>query len=191
MRKHLLYLKYVLRHKWFVFVAGLRRGVPLWQLLVHDLSKFRPDEWRPYAEWFYGYEGGSWHQIQRSTELLYPYRGDTVHCRSVIGVRLRQQAERRYLDFMEAFLRHLHRNPHHWQHWVLTPDSQDRPTQTFEMPDRYAREMLADWDGAGRAITGKWDTPSWYARQGPREKLHPATRDFVERMLAFDVGEDR
>ena len=33
MRKHWLYLKYLMRHKWFVFVAGLRTGAPLWRLI--------------------------------------------------------------------------------------------------------------------------------------------------------------
>lgn len=44
MKPHIQYLWYVIRHKFFVFQAGLRLGVPLWQLLIHDLSKFSPAE---------------------------------------------------------------------------------------------------------------------------------------------------
>lgn len=54
MRPHLQYLAYVVRHKWFVFRAGLRTGAPLWRLLVHDWSKFTPAEWGPYVRKFYG-----------------------------------------------------------------------------------------------------------------------------------------
>ncbi len=50
---HLRYLRYVLRHRWFVFLACCALGVPI-RGLVHDLSKFRPSEWIPYAAYFYG-----------------------------------------------------------------------------------------------------------------------------------------
>lgn len=47
----------VLKHKWFVLIAGRRLKVPLWRLLVHDLSKFSPAEFGPYARHFYGKPG--------------------------------------------------------------------------------------------------------------------------------------
>ena len=47
MKAHLRYLGYVLRHKWFVLVAGLKVGAPLWRLLIHDWSKFTAAEWGP------------------------------------------------------------------------------------------------------------------------------------------------
>ena len=56
MRRHLQYLKYVLRHKWYVFLAGCRLGIPL-LALVHDWSKFKPSEWLPYARTFYSSSG--------------------------------------------------------------------------------------------------------------------------------------
>lgn len=36
-------LKYIwttIKHKWYVFNSGLKLNVPIWQLIVHDLSKF-------------------------------------------------------------------------------------------------------------------------------------------------------
>lgn len=54
MKKNWLYCKYLARHKWFVFVAGLKFKVPIWRLLIHDWSKLRPVEWVPYREYFYG-----------------------------------------------------------------------------------------------------------------------------------------
>ena len=53
MKKHLAYLRYVLVHKWFVLILCCREGIP-WRGLTHDLSKFRPSEWFPYVENFFG-----------------------------------------------------------------------------------------------------------------------------------------
>jgi hypothetical protein len=50
-------MKYFLltcRHKWFVFLAGLKVGCPLWRLIVHDLSKFLPSELPHYQRQFFG-----------------------------------------------------------------------------------------------------------------------------------------
>lgn len=58
--------------------------------------------------------------------------------------------------FDRAWLHHQHHGPHHWQYWILREDS--GALKLIEMPDRYRREMLADWRGAGRAITGKDNT---------------------------------
>lgn len=50
---HLHHLIYLLRHKFFVLRAGRRREVSLWQLLVHDCSKFLPSEFLPYTRRFF------------------------------------------------------------------------------------------------------------------------------------------
>lgn len=57
--RHLKYLQYVLRHKWFVFVASLRIGAPVWRSIIHDWSKFLVSEWFPYAYTFYTSDGSS------------------------------------------------------------------------------------------------------------------------------------
>lgn len=57
MRRHWQYLKYVMRHKWFVFWAGLWLHVPIWSLLIHDWDKFMPGMWRSYATCFYKSDG--------------------------------------------------------------------------------------------------------------------------------------
>lgn len=153
MRKHWLYLKYVLRHKWFVFVAGLKTGAPLWRLVIHDWSKFTPSEWRPYVEYFYGP-----HSQGKGT--MTP-------------------------DIKEAFdaawLHHQHRNAHHWQHWVLREDS--GKTLTIPMPRPLVREMVADWMGAGRAITGKWEAAQWYLKNANVMLLHYETQLHAELLL--------
>lgn len=80
--------------------------------------------------------------------------------------------------FDAAWLHHQHLNPHHWQHWVLREDSGG--VKLIEMPQRLHREMLADWMGAGRAITRRWDVAEWYAKNTAKIMLHPETRKNVE-----------
>lgn len=148
MGRHLAYLRYVLRHKWFVFLAGLRLGVPLWQLIIHDWSKFLPGEWMAYARTFYAPDGS------------------------------KQYDPRPDFDF--AWNRHQKRNPHHWQYWLLIND--DGSITALMMPDRYQREMLADWIGAGRAL-GKPHTAAWYATNKHKIPLNPATQRWIEAAL--------
>lgn len=155
MRKHWRYLVYLLRHKWFVLVAGVKIGAPLWRLIIHDWSKFLPSEWFPYVEYFYG----DW--TKRAEKL----ESDTLI----------------YEAFNVAWLKHQHRNAHHWQHWVLRQDSGN--IEYLEVPLPTVREMVADWSGAGRAITGKWDVTSWYLKMHLSILLHPQTRKEVESIL--------
>ena len=51
--KYLKYLWYILKHKWYVGLECFKRGL-FYQGIVHDLSKFLPSEFFPYAEYFYG-----------------------------------------------------------------------------------------------------------------------------------------
>jgi len=43
--------------------------------------------------------------------------------------------------------------------------------------------MVADWMGAGRAITGRWETKEWYGKNKGNMLLHPETRKMVEDVL--------
>ena len=47
LNQHLTYFKELLRHKWLVLSEGRKLNVPLSQLVLHDWSKFLPDEWSP------------------------------------------------------------------------------------------------------------------------------------------------
>jgi hypothetical protein len=51
------------------------------------------------------------------------------------------------------------------------------------MPEKYVREMVADWFGAGKAITGKWGAKDWYQTKKDGIKLHPKTKALVEELL--------
>jgi len=157
MRRHWAYLRYVLRHKWFVFVAGIKLGVPLHLLVFHDMSKFLPSEWFAYARTFYTLSGG--HQ----------YEPDGT-------------------GFNAAWLHHQKRNKHHWQYWMMTWDKGN--TECLPMPNCYRKEMLADWRGAGRAITGDDNTAEWYTANKDNIKLHHDTRLWIEAQLGFDTVSD-
>lgn len=43
-----------IKHKWFVFLAGLKTKAPLWRLIIHDWSKFLPSELPHYQRQFFG-----------------------------------------------------------------------------------------------------------------------------------------
>lgn len=57
LKRHISYLKYVLRHKYYVYLAGRQLDVPFWILIFHDWDKFLPSEWFPYARTFYNEDG--------------------------------------------------------------------------------------------------------------------------------------
>jgi hypothetical protein len=144
MDRHWQYLKYVLRHKWFVFWECIRiGGVPIVTALIHDWDKFLPDEWFPYVNFFHG-----------------------------------KKTEEAKAAFDVACELHYKRNQHHWNHWL----GKDKC-----IPDVYIREMVADWRGAGRAITGKDDTLNWYIDNYYTIQLDTCSRLRVERLL---LGED-
>ncbi len=50
------YLKGLLIHKWYVFLAGIKAGVPIWRLIVHDWQKFTKWEYRAYSQYNFGSE---------------------------------------------------------------------------------------------------------------------------------------
>lgn len=143
---HLRYLKNLLKHKWFVFVAGRRVGVSLIQLIMHDASKFSRAEWGPYVARFGSGRAGS---LDHSKEAD---------------------------AWRAAFKHHWQNNPHHWEYWV-------REIGPVFMPEEYVREMVADWMGAGRAYTGRWEVKEWYEQNKERIKLHPGTRAWVEALI--------
>ncbi len=103
------------------------------------------------------------------------------YVRSFYGKEGRTPAVRAAFD--KAWLHHIHHNPHHWQHWILRED--DGPTKALPMPPKLVREMVADWMGAGRAITGRWEVTDWYAKNTSKIVLHSATRDEVEALLGY------
>lgn len=199
MKAHFKYLSYVIRHKWFVLVAGLKTGAPLWRLLIHDWSKFTPAEWSPYVLNFYTKPRKG--EVVSGVADNAPFRGVVLDTRPAKNVRPGEvdcliddgrkpwwawnyevmHRETVQAAYDRAWLHHQHANPHHWQHWLLRMD--DGPTVTLEMPVHFAREMVADWMGAGRAITGRWEVAEWYAKNRENIVIHDRTRVLVESLM--------
>jgi len=149
MKRYYQYLKYIIRHKWFVFLEGRKLGVPIYLLILHDISKLRPSEFGAYARTFYAPDGEASHEAEDP-------------------------------KFNFAWLHHQKRNRHHWQYWVLLSDSGQR--YSLPMPDRYRREMLADWKGMDR-IKGTSDVQTWYLKNIDNIRMHEETRTWIEDQL--------
>ena len=158
------YLKYVIRHKWFVFRECLKIGL-IWRGITHDLSKFKPSEFIPYARYFYG---------------KYPKYGKLSNGDHIYYLKglFQEDIDRR---FDKAWLYHIHRNKHHWQFWLLQED--DGPLKNIPIPMKYLKEMLCDWKGAGQAEAGEDNTPSWYLKNKQNINLNQINRKWIERKL--------
>lgn len=154
------YLRYITIHKWYVMIECFKRGLFL-QGLLHDISKLRPDEFFPYLDSFYKKD-------------LFPEKS------MVYKVKTKETIKE---SFDLAWLKHIHRNPHHWQYWILQYDEEG--IKCLEMPEKYVKEMVADWIGAGIAITGKRDVLGWYDKNKDNIKLNIATRMLVEYYLGL------
>lgn len=149
------YALLTVKHKWFVAWAGLKMRVPIWRLVTHDLSKFGPGEIFAYGRQFFG------------------DRGDPE-------------------GFARAWLHHQNVNPHHWEYWVIRSghsrgkDKKDyHEAVALSMPPTYVREMIADWMGASRAYTGKWNMEEWLDENLWRMDLHQDTILQLTLLLPF------
>jgi hypothetical protein len=159
--RYLNYLSYVLRHKWYVGVECMKRGLVL-RALLHDWDKFLPSMFVSYARFFYEPDGTS--RVQR-TKTGYYKPTDT-------GDRA----------FDLAWLGHVRRSPHHWQYWVLPDEDGDA---VFPMDEADLLEMICDWKGAGRA-QGTPDTRAWWEQNNQRMSISVAGRRRIMKELGIE-----
>ena len=163
--KHLKYLSYILRHKWFVFLACCKQGI-VWRGIIHDWSKFLPSELFPYMDYFYGTMKSDINKGRDETGYYKPTdTGDS--------------------KFDYAWLLHQKRNKHHWQWWILPEDGGG--TKVFKIPEIYIKEMYCDWCGAGRA-QGTPGVKKWYDKNGSKMKMHPESRKRIEELINEEEG---
>lgn len=87
-------------------------------------------------------------------------------------------------DYRKAWLLHLHRNPHHWQHWILINDDPKEGEILIEMPVNYIWEMICDWWAFSWAKGNLHEIFKWYDEHKNYMKLHTNTRKKVEEILA-------
>jgi hypothetical protein len=151
----LKYLWLTTKHKYFVFLAGLKLKVPIWQLVIHDWVKYLPCEAPHYGRQFFGDKSDP-------------------------------------LGFTLAWLHH-QRQKHHWEAWIpVTGHNRGghKDLEPLPMPEKYIREMVADWLGASRAYEGKypenladwkWFWDNFETKIKPR--LHKDTADLTKRII--------
>lgn len=88
-------------------------------------------------------------------------------------------------DFNKAWLFHIHRNPHHWQYWVLINDNPDEGTLILDMPEKCMIEMICDWWAFSWAKGNLYEIFKWYDEHKDYMKLSEKTRTFVETTLGY------
>jgi len=165
------YLKYLVKHKWYVFVECCRLGIPI-QGIMHDLSKFRLSEFISYAQHFYG-NYLSIYDVHRM--LTYDKSLSGKQQVYLFGTKPEEKVEE---DFNYSWMLHQNRNKHHWQYWVLIRD--EGGLVAVDMPLKYRKEMFADWVGAGRAQGHGDDVINWYRRNEDKILLHDRTESWID-----------
>jgi hypothetical protein len=117
------YFKYIVEHKWNVFIEACKEGIPIHGIL-HDLSKFLPSEFFPYARFF--------------------FKKDRVNNY--------KQSDEKDMDFLNGWIFHQKRNRHHWNYWVSVTRREE--IDPIPMPKKYVRQMIVDWRGMSRKFGG-------------------------------------
>lgn len=88
-------------------------------------------------------------------------------------------------EFNLAWLKHIHKNPHHWQYWVL-PSEDLHIIQALEMPQNYVLEMLCDWWSFSWREWPLYEPDhifEWWDRHKDIMILHPKTRDLIHDVM--------
>lgn len=155
------YLINLFRHKWFVFLEAWKLGIPLLGL-IHDISKFLPDEFFPYARYDFSKFGKNEPEIQEAFDKAW------------LKHQKRNKHHWQYWLLMNDS-----------GGAIKFTDRNFKQVETLAMPKRYVLEMIADWRGAGRAY-GNPDTKNWYLNSKKTIVLHPDTKEIVEQLLGVD-----
>jgi hypothetical protein len=151
---HLLYLKYLLRHKLYFYQAGRRWGLPLWACLTHDWDKFKPSLFHAYAL----YHFGDW-----SREKFEPYMDRHVCAQPHHWEHYFYPHRRDYLWDTEP---------------IEIPDRYIlEMILDWEAAGRAKKSSIYD------PTRPSLESRAWYERQKEKLILHPLTRKKVEYFL--------
>lgn len=88
-------------------------------------------------------------------------------------------------NFNKAWLEHIHKNPHHWQHWILINDEPNKKEIILDMPLKYIIEMICDWWSFSWQKGDLYELFKWYDEHKDHMKLSPDTRHTVEYILTY------
>lgn len=86
-------------------------------------------------------------------------------------------------DFNYAWLTHIHKNPHHWQHWILHSDDPKEGAKCLEMPYEYIIEMICDWWSFSWNKGNLFEIFKWYEERKDHIMLNKTTRNKLEAIL--------
>jgi hypothetical protein len=157
--KHLKYASYVLRHKAYVGLACVMTAVADDLTLGTRLALL----WRGLTHDLSKLRPSEW--IPYSTYFNGP----------------RPPSEQTKAAFDRAWLLHIHRNPHHWQHHLLQED--DGPLKRLPISLLDILEMVCDWRGAGRAQGKGDDLREWYESNRQRQIMAEPSRRVVDALV--------
>lgn len=154
MNKFFGHLKTVMTHRAWVRHYCNKAGI-VWQGLVHDLSKYSPEEFFESVKYWQG------------------NRSPIDACKEHKG-------------YSKAWFHHRGRNKHHYEYWI---DYLDKGGSCMPMPRKYAKEILCDYLGAGRAYNGDNFTYEkeleWLEKKLESGiKMHPATAKFLHTVFS-------
>lgn len=168
---YLKYLCYIIKHKWYVAIECFKVGL-YWRGIVHDMDKFLPCVFIPYARHFFS-DGR-----------------DIRYGRDQYGHYDPTNTGDEAFDF--AIMLHLKRNRHHWQWWVIPKDYDG--IKILEMDDISRREMYCDWIGAGKAqgrisyFGNNLDViRRWWLDNNKTMQLHPNTRTYFDKITTGGI----
>lgn len=88
-------------------------------------------------------------------------------------------------EFNRAWLTHIHKNPHHWQHYILHKDDPNEETICIPMPDEFIVEMICDWWSFSWAKGNLFEIFDWYDERKDHIMLNEDSRKKVEQILTL------
>lgn len=86
-------------------------------------------------------------------------------------------------NFKRAWLLHIHRNPHHWQHWILVNDDPKDGEILLEIPYNYIVEMICDWWSFSWQAGNLFEIFNWYDEHRDYMRINPKSRKQIEDIL--------
>lgn len=144
---------FILRHKWYVLLACIKLGVPLWRALVHDLSKF------------------SWAELPHYQRQFFGDRNDP---KGFAKARLHHR-KRNDHHWEHFIVESIHSDNPDRDGCIVN--------NCLSMPFVCVTEMIADWIGAGKVYPGSQPMAEWLPKNLPQMQLHPKTLQRIQERL--------
>ena len=172
------YFKYVVEHRRLVRKECFKMAKTLngsykirliFHGLTHDLSKFKPSEFIPYAKWINGEHG-----IKLEKQYTYEAINNSESCLSYNYLNCKA-------DFQKAWKKHYKRNRHHWKHYY---DNNNKIVK--KMPAYAINQMICDLNAMGTKFGNS--TQEYYLNSYDKIKLFNDSRLYFEHKIGLDLS---